>query len=84
MVKQYKYFERERQKTMMRLNLENQLRKIITNDMELKVIKLSRDYKYEKPVYPESMNRPSKINRDPTAYNDSGDYVRNAYMIYLH
>ena len=52
--------------------------------MELKVIKLSRDYKYEKPVYPESMNRPPKINRDPTAYNDSGDYVRNAYMIYLH
>ena len=48
MVKAYRFFEREKQKTMMRLNLENQLRKVITNEMRIKVLKLSKesvDYK---------------------------------------
>jgi hypothetical protein len=84
MVKSYKYFARERQRTMMKLNLENQLRKIITNDMEIKVIKINKDYTYDKAVYPQTLNRPPKLSRDPTAYNDSGEYVRNAYLVYIH
>lgn len=69
---------------MMRLNLENQLRKTITSDMEMKVIKLSRDFTYDKPVYPKSLNEIPKPNRDPVAFNEKGDYVRNAYLIYQH
>ena len=67
---------------MIRLNLENQLRKTVTNDMEMKVIKLSKDYVYAKQKAPKSLNEPPKPNREPIAFNDQGEYVRNAYLIY--
>lgn len=68
---------------MMKLNLENQLRKVISNDMEIKVIKLSKveAANYEKV---QETHRHPTYNSMPTGYNDKGDFVRNAYLVYLH
>ncbi len=43
MIKSFRHFEKERIGCMMKLNLENQLRKIVSQEMEIKVIKLRRD-----------------------------------------
>eukprot|EP00347_Sterkiella_histriomuscorum_P001409 403372145 len=99
MIRAQKYLEMERSRTMMRLNLENQLRKIITNEMEIKVIKICREEmvaddidellknsRRKNPVNPEESkdkNSSSKSNRK-TGFNKEGNFIRNAYLIYLH
>lgn len=67
---------------MMKLNLENQLRKIICSDMEIKVIKLSREsvtsYDEQKPFREQA----GKEFQNPAGFNKDGEFVRNAYLIY--
>ncbi|CDW79922.1 UNKNOWN [Stylonychia lemnae] len=94
MLKAQRYLELERTRTMMRLNLENQLRKIITNDMEIKVIKICKEEAVADSI-DELINRQKRnkaeINNlkqeEPpkkTSFNRDGNFIRNAYLIYLH
>ena len=90
MVKAFRYFEKDRQKVMMRLNLENQLKKVISNEMDMRVIKLNREEstKYEemRNFYKNKQKTRDKvpIYRDPSGFNQSGEFVRNAYIVFMH
>ena len=81
MIKSYRHFEKDRIQCMMKLNLENQLRKIVSSEMEIKVIKLRRDTNTPYDEMQPYRFHAGKGYQEPAGFDKEGEFIRNAYLI---